>query len=191
MASDRAKFEQDFTFVRCSLEEFFNRGAVQRTLDRIHDVGISGWEKWWQVELCAWLSQHETIGDWVMEEVFLTDLRRKNARDNIAIDIGFRMKGFSSKEMLFLELKQNADWRLCIENMLRDVGKVDCAQRYSENNLAIRNFFVVGLYPTGDTTKKLVHDYIESRASELEIPLERGHVFTKFVPNTPFSVTVF
>lgn len=192
MASDRAKFEDDFLFVRDHLSEFFDRGSIKRSLDLIDEVGITGWEKWWQVEFSSWLSEHDGVGDWVMEEVFLTDLRRNSKKDNIAIDIGFRLKGFSSTEMLFLELKQNADWRRCIDNMLLDVEKVDCAQKYSvDNRIAIRNFFVVGVYPTGETSKKEVHDYVQERADDFGVEVERAHVFTKFIQNTPFSMTMF
>lgn len=94
--------------------------------------------------------------------------------------------------MLFLELKQNNNWCRCIENMLVDVEKVYYAQKYSiGNGLMIRNFFVVGVYPTGETTKKDVHDYIQRRADELDIPVEREHRHTKFVSNSPYSVTMF
>ena len=184
MASEKAKFEAVFSFVQERIAEFFDRGTVRRALDLIDQVGITGWEKWWQVELAAWLSEHDHIADWVMEEVFLTDLRKKTQKNSIAIDIGFRMKGFSTKEMLFLELKQNNDWKRCIENMLVDVDKVETSQTYSVgNNLMIRNFFVVGVYPTGETTKKEVHDYVEQRAEDLDIPFERAHIFTKFLIN--------
>jgi hypothetical protein len=192
MASEIAKFEADFSFVQDRINEFFDRGTVRRALDLLDEVGITGWEKWWQVEFAAWLSDHDHIAEWVMEEVFLTDLRKKTQKNSIAIDIGFRMKGFSTKEMLFLELKQNNDWKRCIENMLVDVDKVETSQTYSESNrLMIRNFFVVGVYPTGDTTKKDVHAYVEGRAAELDIPLDKAHIFTKFVKDSPFSVTVF
>ncbi len=192
MPSDRAKYEADFCFVTGHVSDFFDRGTVKRALDLIDEVGITGWEKWWQVEFAAWLADHDAIGDWVMEEVFHTDLRRKSKRDSIAIDLGFRMKGFSVDEMIFLELKQHVDWRRCLENMLSDVEKVYGAHSRSlENKIAIRNFFVVGVYPTGDTTKKEVADYIEDRAEELDISVEHANIFTKFVQNTPFSVTVF
>jgi hypothetical protein len=174
------------------VSDFFDRGTVKRALDLIDEVGITGWEKWWQVEFAAWLADHDAIGDWVMEEVFLTDLRKKSKRDSIAIDLGFRMKGFSVDEMIFLELKQNSDWHRCLENMLSDAEKVYGAHSKSlENKIAIRNFFAVGIYPTENTTKKEIADYIEDRAEELDIPVERAHIFTKFVQNTPFSVTVF
>ena len=192
MPSDRAKYAADFTYVRDRINEFFGRRGVQRAFDLIDELGITGWEKWWQVEFASWLSDHDQIGEWVMEEVFNTDLRGKTEKSSIAIDVGFRMKGFSTKEMLFLELKQNNDWRRCIENMLADIEKVYCAQKYSvSNGLMIRNFFVVGVYPTGETTKKDVHDYILQRADELDIPVEREHLHTKFVSNSRYSVTMF
>ena len=192
MPSDRAKFEADFLFTRDHISQFFDRGAVRSALDLISEVGITGWEKWWQVEFATWLAENDGIGDWVMEEKFLTDLRRNGKKDSVAIDIGFRLKGFSTKEMLFLELKQNPNWQQFIKNMLLDIEKVGSAQTYSvENKFMIRNFFVVGVYPTGNTTKKDVHDYIQDRADELEISVEREHIFTKFIQGTLFSVTMF
>ena len=76
--------------------------------------------------------------------------------------------------------------------MLLDIEKVHCAQTHSvENGVAIRNFFVVGIYPTEDTSKKGIHDYVQGRADELEIEIERNHIFTKFIQSTPFSITMF
>ena len=182
----------DFLFVREHIGDFFDRGTVKRALDLIDAIGITGWEKWWQVEFAAWLAHHDGIGDWVMEEVFLTDLRRRSQRNSIAIDIGLRMKGFSTKEMIFLELKQHGDWRRCLDNMFADSEKVYCAQSYSmKNRIAIRNFFVVGVYPTAETSKTEIRDYIAERAAEMNIIVNRSHIFTKFVQNTPFSVTMF
>ena len=47
MGSDRAKFEDDFFFVRDLLSDFFDRGSIKRALGLIDEVGITGWEKWW------------------------------------------------------------------------------------------------------------------------------------------------
>jgi hypothetical protein len=192
MASDSAKFSADFSYVRDKVNEFFRRRTVQRAFGLIDARSISGWERWWQVEFAIWLSGHDDVGDCFLEVVFNTDLRRNTEKDWIALDIGFRLKGFSRNELLFLELKQNSDWRRCIENMLLDVEKVYSAQKYSVNNgFMIRNFFVLGAYPTRDTTKKEVHDYVQQRANELNISIERGHLHTKFVQNSPYSVTMF
>ena len=192
MSTDRVKFQADFVYVRERVNEFFGRRSIGRALALIDELGITGWEKWWQVEFATWLADHDQIAEWVLEEVFYTDLRKKSAKDSIAIDLGFRMKGFSTKEMLFLELKQNSDIMRCIDNMLADAEKVYSAQKYSQSNgVMIRNFFVVGLYPTPDLGKKDVHDYIQDRSEELGIPVERENIYTKFIPDSPFSVTMF
>lgn len=186
------EYDADFHYVREGVSQFFDSGIVKRALDLIDKVGITGWEKWWQVHFAAWLAEHDSVGDWVMEELFHTDLRKNSQKDTIAIDIGFRLKGFSTKEMLFLELKQNNDWRRCVENMLIDAEKVYCAQSRSlDHGFAIRNFFVVGVYPTPEKSKKEIHDYIEEHANERDIPINREHIFTKYVRDTPFSVTLF
>ncbi len=187
-----AKFEADFQYVRDRINEFFGRRTIGRSLALIDELGITGWEKWWQVEFATWLADHDQISEWVMEEVFNTDLRKKTNKNSIAIDLGFRMKGFSTKEMIFLELKQNNDIIKCIDNMLTDAEKVFTAQTYSESGLMIRNFFVVGVYPTpSDAQKADVHDYIADKAEELNIPVERSNIHTKFIPESPYSVTLF
>jgi hypothetical protein len=192
MSRDSVTFQSDFDYVRTRVDEFFSRKSIGRALALIDELGITGWEKWWQVEFATWLADHDQIAEWVMEEVFLTDLRTRTAKDTIAIDLGFRMKGYSAKEMLFLELKQNEDLMRCIDNMLKDSEKVYTAQKYSKSNgLMIRNFFVVGIYPTPSVGKKEVHDYIEDKAEARGIPVERQNIFTKFIPESPFSVTVF
>ncbi len=191
MGTEKQRFKTDFGFVCDRVGEFFSRRTVGRALELIDEVGITGWEKWWQVEFAAWLSDHDQISEWVMEEVFLTDLRRNTSKNSIAIDLGFRMKGYSTKEMLFLELKQNHDFVRCVDNMLTDAEKLYTAQTYSGSGLKIRNFFLVGVYPSGELAKKVIHDYIVDRAEERDIEVDRSHIWTKFVPNSSFSVTVF
>jgi hypothetical protein len=189
--SPSAKYHKDFGFVRDRVDEFFSRRTVGQALSLIDEVGISAWEKWWQVEFAAWLSVHDGISECAMEEVFLADHRKDKSKSQLAIDLGFRMKGYPSKEMIFLELKQHKHATKCIANMLRDVEKVSLAQKYSANGRVIRSFFVVGVYPTGDWSKKLIHDYIEESAEDRGIVVHRAAMWTKFVPNSPYSVTVF
>ena len=192
MPTDAERFSSDFAYVTGCLDGFFSRRAVGRSLGLIAELGITGWEKWWQIEFATWLSEHDHISEWVMEEVFLTDLRRQTSKNSISIDIGFRVKGCSTKEMLFLELKQNEDVGKCIDNMLTDADKVATAQKYSETNgLMIRSFFVVGVYPTPHVGKADIRDYVLQRAEARSIDVDRQHVWTKLIPDSPYSVTVF
>jgi hypothetical protein len=181
------RFEADFEFTWGVLADFFNQKGIQRALDGIAECGATGWEKWWQIEFALYLSDRDDIGDWNMEEGFFTDLRRSVEKDRIAVDFGIRKRGCSKDSMIFLELKQDADWKRCIENMLRDVAKVFSAQSRSHEGASMRSFFVCGIYRS--EAKKDVHDYIEKRLNELDIEWEL--IDTKFIVNTPFSFTMF
>lgn len=182
-----AAFEADFNFTFDLLSGFFAQGRIQRALDAIAETGASGWEKWWQIELVLYASDHEDVGDWDMEEPFFTDLRTQQKKDFIAVDLCFRRKKCSRDSMVFVELKQSEDWKRCIENMMRDAEKVYGSHTRSHNNISMRNFFVAGVYPR--VSKAEVHDYVMERSEELEIDVEM--VDSKFIANTPYAFTLF
>lgn len=181
------QIEADFEFTWGVLTDFFSQKRIQSTLAAIDDTEVSGWEKWWQVELAIYLSDHADVGDWNMEERFFTDLRRSVEKDSIAVDLCFRRKKCSKDAMIFLELKQDADWKRCIDNMLRDAVKVSTSHGRSHEGSAIRSFFVAGIYPS--EPKVEVHNYIERRLDELEI--EWNVMNTKFIADTRYSFTMF
>lgn len=178
--------EEDFDFVVDVLAAFFGLARVQATLQTIFDTEVSGWEKWWQIEFAAFLSDYEDVAEWDMEEVFLTDLRTSNSRERMAIDICFRRKGHAKGQFVFLELKQDRDWKRCIGNMLADAEKFGDSHKRSENGLAVRSFFLVGVYPSED--KAVVHDYIEDAAERRNVDWDLME--TRFIAKTPFSFTV-
>jgi len=156
-------------------------------LGAIHETEVSGWEKWWQVELALYLNDHDDVADWNMEERFFTDLRRSVEKDSIAIDLCFRRKRCSKDSMIYLELKQDADWKRCMDKLLRDALKVSDAQTRSQEGDAVRSFFVAGIYPS--IPKVEVHDYVEKRLEELAIDWDV--MDTKFISNTPYGFTMF
>lgn len=185
--SEIQRFEADFDFTWDVLVEFLNQRGIQRALAAIHECGATGWEKWWQIELAVFLSDHEDIGDWNMEEGFLTDRRTSIEKDSIAVDLCFRRKKQSTDSMIMLELKQDPDWKRCINNMFRDAQKVFRSQSRSLKGSAVRSFFVAGIYLS--ESKSAVHDYIAERADQLEIDWEL--MDTKFIAGTDYSLTVF
>ena len=186
------KYRNDFDYVTSHFDQFFQRAAVRSALNRIYDLQITGWEKWWQIEFVTWLAEHQNIGGWVMEEKFAIDGRTANEKNHISIDIGFRLKGFSTKEFLFLELKQHADWRRCIANMLSDSHKVfDSRKKSLSNSLEKRSFFVCGVYEFEDVSKSEINDYILIKAEDSGIHAERSLIHTRLVRGTPFGFTIF
>jgi hypothetical protein len=181
------EIEADFEFTWEVLTDFFNQKRIQRTLDAIDETKVTGWEKWWQVELALYLSDHDDVANWNMEERFFTDLRRSVEKDSIAVDLCFRRKRCSKDSMIYLELKQDADWKRCIENMLRDALKVSDAQTRSQEGATMRSFFVAGIYPS--IPKVEVHNYVEKRLDELDIDWDL--MDTKFIAGTPYGFTMF
>lgn len=122
-----------------------------------------------------------------MEERFFTDLRRSVEKDCIAVDLCFRRKRRSKDSMIYLELKQDSDWKRCIENMLRDTQKVFGARTRSQEGAAMRSLFVAGIYLS--ILKVEVHDYVENRLDELDIDWDL--MDTKFITGTPYGFTMF
>jgi hypothetical protein len=181
------EIEADFEFTWSVLTDFFGQKRIQRTLDAIHETEVSGWEKWWQVELALCLSDHADVADWNMEERFFTDRRRSAEKDSMAVDLCFRRKRCSKDSMIYLELKQDVDWKRCIENMPRDTLKVFQAQTRSHEGSTMWSFFVAGIYPS--IQKVDVHDYVEKRLDELEIDWDA--MDTKFISGTPYGLTMF
>ncbi len=181
------QIEADFEFTWKVLTDFFKQKRIQRTLAAIEDTEVTGWEKWWQIELALYLSEHEAVGDWNIDERFFTDLRRGTEKNSIAVDLSFRQRRHSKHASIFLELKQDPDWKRCIENMLRDAKKVFGAHSRSHEGSAVRSFFVAGIYLS--EPKGVVHNYVERRLDELEMDWEL--MDTKFIAHTPFSFTLF
>ncbi len=186
--SERDTFEADFEFTLALLDAFFKQRQIQTALAMIADKGISGWEKWWQIELALFLSEHEDVGDWDMEEPFYTDLRRHTSQDFMAIDLCFRRKRYSTERLIFLELKQDVDWKQCVANMLSDAEKVSSAQSKSMLGTEIRNFFLAGIYPSPRESKAEIHDHIEVVTKDRQVDWELME--TRFIANTPYSFTL-
>jgi hypothetical protein len=178
--------ESDFEFTRDLMVAFFGRTRIQATLERIASTDVTGWEKWWQIELAMFLAEHEDIAEWDMEEEFHTDLRTGASQDFMAIDICFRRKGFAKNHFVFVELKQDRDWKRCISNMLTDAEKFGVSKTRSLSGLQVRSFWLVGVHP-GDS-KAEVHDYIEHVAENRDV--EWDFMETRFIPGTPYSFTI-
>ena len=178
--------EADFWFTVELLAQFFSRKRIQTTLADIWDTEVTGWEKWWQIEFAMFLSEHEAIAEWNMEEEFHTDLRTGTSKDFMAIDICFRRKGFASNHFVFLELKQDRDWKCCIGNMLSDAKKFSTSKVRSINGMQVRSFWLVGVHP--GNSKAEVHNYIEEATERRDV--DWSLMETRFISGTPLAFTV-
>ncbi len=189
-AYDQMKEDQtadaDFEFVVELLAEFFSRKRIQNTLVQIWDTEVTGWEKWWQIELAMFLDEHEDIAEWNMEEEFHTDLRTSVTKDFMALDICFRRKRFVANHFVFLELKQDLNWKRCIGSMLSDAEKFGTSKTRSIEGRQVRSFWLVGVHP--GNSKSEVHDYIEEATSRRDVDWRAME--TRFIGGTPYVFTV-
>jgi|CXWL01.1.fsa_nt_gi hypothetical protein len=183
---NRRTFESDFDFTLTLLSDFFAQKRIRSTLTKIADAEVTGWEKWWQIELAMFMSEYDDIAEWNIEEEFLTDRRQSTTKDFIAIDICFRRKRHASDRLVFLELKQDLDWKRCILNMLRDAEKFYSGHTRSLLNAEVRSFFLAGVYLR--MPKAEVHDYIEDAAQAREIDWDL--MDTRYIADTPFGFTL-
>lgn len=141
------------------LFEFFSNKRVIEALEHVHKFEVSGWEKWWQVELALYLAHADhKIAEWDMEHPFDTDLRTKHAHARMALDIGFRLKRQPKDQWYFVELKQADDYRACIDRMCKDANKVFSARKLSFDGISIRYVACAGVFLDADEDE--VEEYL-------------------------------
>jgi hypothetical protein len=131
------------------LLEFFETKRIRDSLDAIHKFGVSGWEKWWQTELALYLANaDDAVAEWDMEHPFDTDKRTESSQSRMALDIGFRLKRHAKDEWHFVELKQDNDFKRCIDKMCKDAEKVFSARKNSFEGVRVRYIACAGAFLT-------------------------------------------
>lgn len=150
------------------LLDFFDTERIREALSSIHHLGISGWEKWWQTELAMYLSDADAIAEWDMEHPFDTDRRTGVVQARMALDIGFRLKRHAKDDWHFVELKQDNDYKCCIDKMCRDADKVFAARKHSFDALRVRYIACAGAFLTVKD-EEAVLKYAEEALGSIDI----------------------
>lgn len=161
-------FARDLPVVRQIMENFISLDHVTKGLKQIYDVGITGWEKWWQVEFAIYLDALENVEEWDMEHEFEVD-RRKIDGDRLYVDFGFTLNDWNG-EYVFLELKQHDNYKKCIDMMFKDAEKFERLKKRSMDGIEKRSVFVVGLFKNEEM--ELVLGYFESCMDHYGFELE-------------------
>lgn len=165
------KADDDLDRIADVLLDFFENKRVIEVLEKVHEFGVTGWEKWWQVELALFLSHaDDKIAEWDMEHPFDTDRRARLAQDRMALDIGFRLKRQSKDQWYFVELKQADDYRKCIDRMCKDGEKVFSARKKSFDGLSIKYIACAGVFRDAD--EKDVEDYLEQACDQYDLEID-------------------
>jgi hypothetical protein len=165
---------EDLDKIAGVLLDFFEDKRIVETLGKIGEFGVSGWEKWWQVELALFLSHaDDTIAEWDMEHPFDTDRRTRLTQNRMALDIGFRLKRHSKDHWYFVELKQADDYRTCIDRMCKDAEKVFSSRSRSFDGLSIRYIACAGVFR--QAPEEAVLDYAEEVLESVGIDHDGFH----------------
>lgn len=169
------KQNEDIDNIGNVIFDFFKTKRIKESLDSIHELKITGWEKWWQTELAIYLANSESIAEWDMEHPFDTDKRTKLNQEYMALDIGFRLKNHSRTDWLFVELKQDNDYRICIDKMCKDAIKVFSARKKSFQGLSIRYIACAGIFLAENDDKVL--DYAKKKLDKIDADPLLSHSF--------------
>lgn len=150
------------------LFDFFKTKRICESLEKLHKNNISGWEKWWQTELALYLSAANSIAEWDMEHPFDTDKRTGLVQARMALDIGFRLKRHLKDEWHFIELKQNNNYKKCIDEMCRDAKKVFAARKLSFDGLRVRYIACAGAFLSTEPEADLI-SYAEEALDRIDV----------------------
>jgi hypothetical protein len=144
------------------LREFALTKRFQDSMTKFLELGISGWEKWWQMELAVYLAGSPKVAEWDMEHPFDVDKRRGTAQTRMALDVGFRMSRHASDSWYFVELKQDNDYQKLLQRMAKDVEKVFSARTRSFDGLKVRYIACAGIFADqGDAHEEII-EYAET-----------------------------
>jgi hypothetical protein len=173
----------DQEFIHSLTQDFFGTKRVHETLTLITDCGISGWEKWLQIELARHCYSRKDVKEWNREVRYSLDQRSAN-RAATAIDFLVHQKHKHSP--LGIELKQVKSPRACVKAMLRDKKKV-WNIKWSQNNL--REVWCIGIHNAEDPQR--VQAIADFEAKEVKYEYAPSSFLSKRIGRTAFSFTVF
>ena len=166
--------KRDFNFTVNLFENFFKRKKIQKKfkkftkLKELHDIEITGWEIWWQIEFALYLFNNDTVSWWEREWRYPFDKRMSN-KNEMSIDFLVRQKGTKLGKYIALELKQHIDAKKCVLGMLEDIDKVHSMRQSASD---IRSYWNIGIYKytkdredEQEMIKKIILEYIEYNGS--------------------------
>ncbi len=177
-------FVEDLHVVKEIMDGFLSQDHVSKGLKQITEIGITGWEKWWQIELAIFLDEYPELIEWDMEIAFDT----KNKATTLYVDFGLTMKGWDNK-YVFLELKQNNDYKKCIDLMFKDAEKYEDLKSKSVDGIKSRSKFVVGMCQTESWGN--IQEYFDSCMVHYEFELKDNEYLFLQDKGKKWGVVVF
>ena len=175
---------QDFEFISGLSSKFFQRSHIKTTLKAIDLSSMTGWEKWLQIELAAFIQSRLEIKARFRESSYELDKRVVASRKKCAVDFLVHQK-FKQSHMA-LELKQVNSATACIQGMIRDKKKIHAIKNAKYD---IRSVWCVGVHRSCEPAEvaRLAAYY----GSKLKYPVNPKLLVTEKIGYSPFMFTVF
>ncbi len=176
--------KKDFEFIAQIANDFFDQDHIHGTLSHILNFGISGWEKWVQIEFAKFCQLHDEISEFGREIRYELDGRMSRQKLTCSIDFLLRQKRKHSP--MGIEFKQSQSAKICIRQMFDDVLKVQKI-KYSQDDL--RSIWCIGIHLF--EPKESIIDIVMNNAEKTGVLINEDLIFFKKIKNSGFSVTIF
>ena len=178
----------DIDYCNKIIRDFFSLKSVSRKFEFLGNNLITSYEKWLQIELSHFMDKQYNLSYLILEDEFKVRKDSFTDKTKVRPDIGFRPKGWKKESLIYIELKQNLDYKKCLKEMIKDFEKVDASLKWSKNRNNIRYIYLCGVFKNTENLKgSFFKEYIENNSV---IDLSDGYLF-KSIPNTQYSVFAF
>lgn len=173
---------EDLRFVADLVDKFFQGQAIKKKLTRLHELDITRFEKWLQVEFGLFLAEQESVTNLALEGHYNVD-GRKTDRLWAFVDLVFRKKNCAKDSLLCVELKQCTSFATCLSKMIKDLRKTNALKEWEGERL--RDCFFLGIHEYKDE-----EDVIDCVSKKYNLP-SRQRVISKSIGRTGYSYTIF
>lgn len=187
---------KDLSFLSELISEFFQQKHVQKQLNKIDELGISGWEVWLQVELYIFFKEkkeHKVLNEVIREYRYELDQRsqyvKKTGRKECAIDFEIMKRNAKSEsKWIPIELKQSVKAHTCISNILNDLDKYYSIKPSEKIRGNFREPFFLGVFKSISEDSEKNRNEISALMDYFE--LTKHHKIIE-IPSTHFTSIIF
>lgn len=180
----------DFKAINSLFDEFFSNSEVREKLELFNGEKVwSGIEKWWQLEFDYWVKSQKPEWEIAREKTLIIDKRTSDNRYYVFADMEIRKKGWTSGQVVCLELKVKKYASQCIKGMVEDWKKYWKTTGQSTKNH--RSLACVGIHQ--ELVKIEIKNYINFYCKEAGIDekFKANQFYTSRIGDTGLSFTLF
>ena len=175
----------DFNYIEKIFTNFFHRQKIQSTLSFFDKHGITGWEKYFQLEFARHLEDYEDNPEWWIESSLEFDRRMEKVKTLLRPDLLLRKKGWKSETYSIIEMKQKDNCSICVSEMVRDLNKV---YKVKSSELEIRNIIAIGVHKRSD--KSIIKKDIIKKLGQFDWDTDDMIIKIYHIPNTSYGYTL-